>query len=92
MATRESFSDGWFTTGDMAIIEGGYFRIMGRLSVDIIKSGGYKLSALLPAFWLLAAMAAGSVVLLLSLWPRSRNKHSRPLLDIGRSPSPALDR
>jgi malonyl-CoA/methylmalonyl-CoA synthetase len=45
-ATRESFSDGWFTTGDMAIIEGGYFRIMGRLSVDIIKSGGYKLSAL----------------------------------------------
>lgn len=45
-ATRESFSDGWFTTGDMAVIESGYFRIMGRLSVDIIKSGGYKLSAL----------------------------------------------
>ncbi len=44
--TRESFEDGWFRTGDMAVIEGGYFRIMGRLSGDIIKSGGYKLSAL----------------------------------------------
>ena len=28
------------------VIEDGYYRIMGRLSVDIIKSGGYKLSAL----------------------------------------------
>lgn len=45
-ATRESYRDGWFCTGDMAVIENGYFRIMGRSSVDIIKSGGYKLSAL----------------------------------------------
>lgn len=45
-ATRESFTDGWFKTGDMAVIEDGYYRIMGRSSVDIIKSGGYKLSAL----------------------------------------------
>ncbi|MEZ4703370.1 MAG: acyl-CoA synthetase, partial [Rhodothermales bacterium] len=45
-ATAESFEDGWFRTGDMAVIEDGYYRIMGRLSVDIIKSGGYKLSAL----------------------------------------------
>ena len=44
--TQESFVDGWFRTGDMAVLEDGYFRIMGRLSVDIIKSGGYKLSAL----------------------------------------------
>ena len=44
--TRESFVDGWFRTGDMAVLEDGYYRIMGRLSVDIIKSGGYKLSAL----------------------------------------------
>ena len=44
--TAESFEDGWFKTGDMAVIETGYYRIMGRLSVDIIKSGGYKLSAL----------------------------------------------
>lgn len=46
-ATAESFtSDGWFKTGDIAIIEDGYYRIMGRNSVDIIKSGGYKISAL----------------------------------------------
>ncbi|MCA9131541.1 MAG: AMP-binding protein, partial [Planctomycetales bacterium] len=45
-ATRESFVDGWFRTGDIAIVEDGYYRIMGRSSVDIIKSGGYKLSAL----------------------------------------------
>ncbi|MDZ4698396.1 MAG: acyl-CoA synthetase [Rhodothermales bacterium] len=45
-ATAESFEEGWFRTGDMAVVEDGYYRIMGRLSVDIIKSGGYKLSAL----------------------------------------------
>ena len=45
-ATAESFSGTWFRTGDMAVLEDGYYRIMGRLSVDIIKSGGYKLSAL----------------------------------------------
>jgi malonyl-CoA/methylmalonyl-CoA synthetase len=45
-ATQESFRDGWFCTGDVAVKENGYFRIMGRSSVDIIKSGGYKLSAL----------------------------------------------
>jgi len=45
-ATAESFDEGWFRTGDIAVIESGYFRIMGRQSVDIIKSGGYKLSAL----------------------------------------------
>lgn len=44
--TAEAFDEGWFMTGDMAVREKGYFRIMGRLSVDIIKSGGYKLSAL----------------------------------------------
>ena len=46
-ATAESFEEGgWYRTGDMAVLETGYYRIMGRLSVDIIKSGGYKLSAL----------------------------------------------
>ena len=45
-ATEISFSDEWFCTGDVAVIEDGYYRIMGRSSVDIIKSGGYKLSAL----------------------------------------------
>lgn len=45
-ATAESFQEGWFRTGDIAIVENGYYRILGRSSVDIIKSGGYKLSAL----------------------------------------------
>ncbi|HRX80741.1 MAG TPA: AMP-binding protein, partial [Pirellulaceae bacterium] len=44
--TAASFEEGWFRTGDMAVLENGYYRIMGRQSVDIIKSGGYKLSAL----------------------------------------------
>ena len=45
-ATSEAFDDGWFRTGDVAVMENGYYRIMGRMSIDIIKSGGYKLSAL----------------------------------------------
>lgn len=45
-ATNESFKDGWFCSGDIAVVEDRYYRIMGRSSVDIIKSGGYKLSAL----------------------------------------------
>jgi malonyl-CoA/methylmalonyl-CoA synthetase len=44
--TQESFDGPWFKTGDMAVLEDGYYRILGRLSVDIIKSGGEKLSAL----------------------------------------------
>jgi malonyl-CoA/methylmalonyl-CoA synthetase len=46
-ATAKTFTeDGWFKTGDIAVIEDGYFRILGRDSIDIIKSGGYKISAL----------------------------------------------
>ena len=46
-ATAKAFTqDGWFKTGDIAVIEDGYYRILGRDSVDIIKSGGYKISAL----------------------------------------------
>ena len=36
----------WFITGDVASYENGVFRIVGRSSVDIIKSGGYKIGAL----------------------------------------------
>ncbi|GFY59040.1 malonate--CoA ligase ACSF3, mitochondrial [Trichonephila inaurata madagascariensis] len=46
-ATEEAFAeDGWFQTGDTACFEDGAFKILGRSSVDIIKSGGYKISAL----------------------------------------------
>ena len=36
----------WFRTGDMAVLEEGAYRLLGRLSVDIIKTGGFKVSAL----------------------------------------------
>jgi malonyl-CoA/methylmalonyl-CoA synthetase len=46
-ATGAAFSEGgWFRTGDVAVVEGGAFRILGRMSVDIIKTGGEKVSAL----------------------------------------------
>ena len=45
-ATAESFDGPWFKTGDVAQREQGYYRILGRSSIDIIKSGGFKLSAL----------------------------------------------
>jgi malonyl-CoA/methylmalonyl-CoA synthetase len=44
--TRDAFQDGWFRTGDLAVVENGSYRILGRTSVDIIKSAGYKISAL----------------------------------------------
>jgi malonyl-CoA/methylmalonyl-CoA synthetase len=45
-ATASEFVDGWFRTGDVAMMEGGAYRILGRSSVDIIKTGGFKVSAL----------------------------------------------
>jgi malonyl-CoA/methylmalonyl-CoA synthetase len=45
-ATHAVFKKGWFCTGDVAVIEKGYYKILGRSSVDIIKTGGYKVSAL----------------------------------------------
>jgi len=38
--------DGWLQTGDVALRDAdGYVTILGRKSVDVIKSGGYKISA-----------------------------------------------
>lgn len=49
-AKAEDGGANWFRTGDTVTrdtsIEGAPFRILGRTSVDILKSGGYKLSAL----------------------------------------------
>lgn len=46
-ATAEVFdADGWYHTGDVAVIDdGGMHRIVGRESVDLIKSGGYRVGA-----------------------------------------------
>ena len=45
--TAAAFRSGWFRTGDEAVeAGGGQVRILGRRSVDIVKTGGYKVSAL----------------------------------------------
>jgi malonyl-CoA/methylmalonyl-CoA synthetase len=45
-ATAAAFRDGWFRTGDTAVVEDGWYRLLGRTSVDILKTGGFKVSAL----------------------------------------------
>lgn len=46
-ATKKAHTpDGYYKTGDIARHENGYYWISGRASIDIIKSGGYKISAL----------------------------------------------
>ena len=44
--TQRAFQEGWFRTGDIAAVEDGNYRLLGRSSVDIINTGGYKVSAL----------------------------------------------
>jgi fatty acid CoA ligase FadD36 len=46
-ATADVFdTDGWYRTGDVAVIDsGGMHRIVGRESVDLIKSGGFRVGA-----------------------------------------------
>ena len=45
-ASIKAFRDGWFCTGDIAVVEEGACRILGRDNVDILKTGGYKVSAI----------------------------------------------
>ena len=47
ITTTEVMSPGgWFDTGDIAVIDpDGFHRIVGRESVDMIKSGGYRIGA-----------------------------------------------
>lgn len=50
-ASAAAFDGAWFQTGDVVerYTDGpmaGHYRILGRSSVDILKSGGYKVSAL----------------------------------------------
>lgn len=46
-ATAAAYTgDGWFRTGDMAVVDpDGSVRIVGRKATDLIKSGGYKIGA-----------------------------------------------
>jgi malonyl-CoA/methylmalonyl-CoA synthetase len=45
-ASRDAFREGWFRTGDTAVVEDGVYRILGRTNIDILKTGGHKISAL----------------------------------------------
>ncbi|MEU9233617.1 AMP-binding protein [Streptomyces subrutilus] len=47
-ATAAAYTeDGWFRTGDIAAVDeaDGVHRIVGRASIDLIKSGGYRIGA-----------------------------------------------
>jgi malonyl-CoA/methylmalonyl-CoA synthetase len=45
-ATEEAMRDGWFMTGDLATRdESGSLKHVGRISTDLIKSGGYRIGA-----------------------------------------------
>ena len=44
--TAAAFRDGWFRTGDAAIVDKLGYRILGREGIDILKTGGEKVSAL----------------------------------------------
>ena len=45
-ATAEVFDDGWYRTGDVAVIDSDdMHRIVGRESVDLIKTGGFRVGA-----------------------------------------------
>ncbi len=66
-ATRKSFdAEGFFKTGDVveydSVVDS--YRVLGRLSADIIKSSGYKLSALEIERELLEHPALAEVVIL----------------------------
>ena len=45
-ATAKEFHGDWFMTGDYVSYQKGVFKILGRISQDIIKKAGYKISAL----------------------------------------------
>jgi malonyl-CoA/methylmalonyl-CoA synthetase len=45
-ATRDAFRDGWFRTGDTAVVENGAYRILGRTNSEILKTGGHRVSTL----------------------------------------------
>jgi len=64
-ATRDAFtSDGWFRTGDIAKRQNEVYRILGRSSIDIIKTGGYKISALeIEALFLRHAQVSACAVI-----------------------------
>jgi acyl-CoA synthetase (AMP-forming)/AMP-acid ligase II len=39
--TADRFSDGWFRTGDLGVVERGYVRLLGR-ATEVVISGGHN--------------------------------------------------
>jgi malonyl-CoA/methylmalonyl-CoA synthetase len=45
-ATERAHHDGWFRTGDTAVRDAdGFYTIVGRTALDVIKTGGFKVGA-----------------------------------------------
>ena len=45
-ATARAHHDGWFRTGDTAVRDAdGFYTIVGRTALDVIKTGGFKVGA-----------------------------------------------
>ncbi len=45
-ATRDTYRDGWFRTGDVGSLDAdGVLRLVGRSSTDLINTGGYRVGA-----------------------------------------------
>lgn len=44
--TAAAFAGDWFRTGDLARVEDGAYRVLGRRDADIFKTGGFRVSAL----------------------------------------------
>lgn len=59
--TKKEFIHGWFKTGDSVSFENNTFKILGRTNIDIIKSGGFKISALQIETYLLEHPSIGDV-------------------------------
>ena len=70
--------DGWYRTGDVAVIDAdGMHRIVGRESVDLIKSGGYRIGAGEIETALLGHPGVGEVAVVGCARRRSRPAHRR---------------
>ncbi len=43
--TDDHYNHGWFRTGDLAVKQGDSFRLLGHRDLNVIKIGGYRVSA-----------------------------------------------
>ena len=71
-------ADGWYRTGDVAVIDAdGMHRIVGRESVDLIKTGGFRVGAGEVETVLLGHPGVAEVAVVGAPGRRSRPAHRR---------------